>query len=230
MNEELKRLAAGEAADRVGSGMILGLGSGSTASRFVEEIGRRLRAGILRDVIGVPTSSRIEEVARGCGLLLTTLDAHPTPDLTVDGADEVDPELNLLKGRGGALLREKIVAMASQRTIIIVDSSKLVSRLGERVPVPVEVVRFGWRAVATKLQSLGGKPSLRTGVEGRPFVTDEGHYILDAEFGALEDPSRLDAEIRGIVGVVEHGLFLGIANEVIVASGDGITVLTRRHQ
>jgi ribose 5-phosphate isomerase A len=159
-------------------------------------------------------------------VLLTTLEAHPLLDLTVDGADEVDPELNLLKGRGGALLREKIVATASRRTVIVVDESKLVSHLGERTPVPVEVVPFGWRSVAARLESLGGTPALRMEDNGRPFVTDGGHYIVDCAFGVLDDPHRVAGEIRSSVGVVEHGLFLGIAHEVIVGGPDGVTTHT----
>jgi ribose 5-phosphate isomerase A len=227
MNDELKLRAAMAAVDRVRPGMVLGLGSGSTAHLFVQELGRRLRDRDLRDVVGVPTSWRIERVAREAGVPLTTLNKHPVLDLTVDGADEVSPALDLLKGRGGALLREKIVARASHQTVIVVDSSKLVSRLGERTPIPVEVVRFGWQSVALQLESLGGKPSLRVGPGAEPLVTDEGHCILDCDFGPLEDPGRLAREIRDIVGVVEHGLFLGIAREVIVASPDRVNILTR---
>ncbi len=208
--------------------MVLGLGSGSTAGAFVEELGRRLGDGRLRDVAGVPTSSGTGRLAREWGVPLTTLEAHPVLDLAVDGADEVDPALNLLKGRGGALLREKIVATASRRVVIIVDDSKRVSRLGERGPVPVVVIPFGWRSVASRLEALGGKPSLRTGDDGRPFVTDDGHYILDCSFGVLDDPQRVAEQLRFVVGLVDHGLFLGIAHEVIVAASDRVSVLTRQ--
>lgn len=189
---------------------------------FVQELGRRLADGRLRQVVAVPTSSMIERLAREAGVPLTTLEAHPLLDLTVDGADEVDPKLNLLKGRGGALLQEKIVALASRRTVIMVDESKLVSRLGERTPIPVEVIPFGWRTVAGRLESVGGAPSLRTGDDGRPYVTDSGHYILDCAFGAVDDPHHVARAIRSVVGVVEHGLFLGIAHEVIVGRPDGV--------
>ncbi len=207
--------------------MRLGLGSGSTVSFFVDELGRRLRDGRVRAIVGVPTSRETERLARDRGVPLTTLEAHPALDLTVDGADEVDPELNLIKGHGGALLREKIVALASERMIAIVDASKLVRGLGEHTPLPVEVVQFGWSAVAARVEALGGKPSRRKAGDGRPFVTDEGHYILDCAFGILRDPRGLAEKLRSIVGVVEHGLFLGIAYEVIVAAPEGIRVLRR---
>ena len=227
MMEELKQRAAVEAAERVRSGMVLGLGSGSTVRYFVEELGRRLAEGRIRDVVAVPTSSETEHLAHASGVPLATLNGYPTLDLAVDGADEVDLHLDLIKGRGGALLREKIVALAARRLVIIVDASKLVGRLGERVPIPVEVVPFGWGLVAARLGALGGRPLLRKGAEGRPFVTDEGHYILDCAFGSLDNLYRLAEDIRRIVGVVEHGLFLGIAQEVIVAASDGVTVLVR---
>ncbi|MCC7104888.1 MAG: ribose-5-phosphate isomerase RpiA [Chloroflexi bacterium] len=221
--DELKRAAARRALEYVRDGDIVGLGSGSTAEIFLQELGRRVADGLR--IVGVPTSRRSDELARGLGIQTAELSPEARPLVTVDGADEVDrATLNVLKGRGGALLREKQVAASSDRVVLIVDDSKLVTRLGERTPVPVEVVRFGWRQTAAELARLGAEPRQRL-AEGQPFVTDEGHYVLDCRFQSLADPARLAARIKSIVGVVEHGLFVQLVDRVIVAGEQGVEEL-----
>ncbi len=207
--------------------MGLGLGSGSTATLAVQAIGRRLREGSLRNIIGVPSSSAIAAVARESGVPLTTLDEHPVLDLDLDGADEVDPKLDLIKGLGGALLWEKVVAAASRRVVIFVDESKLVDRLGTKAPLPVEVIPFGWRTHLAFIESLGGKSELRTNPDGCPFVTDEGNYILHCRFDGIADPAGLDAKLLARAGVVGTGLFLGIADQVIIGRPSGVDVWTK---
>jgi ribose 5-phosphate isomerase A len=222
--EQLKRAAAEAAVALVEDGMILGLGTGSTAKLAVDTLGKRVAGGLR--VIGIPTSEFTGQQARSLGIPVSTLDEHPEIDLTIDGADEVEKgPLNLIKGRGGALLREKIVASASRRLVIIVDDGKLVDRLGSHFAVPVEVVPFGWRATARKLEALGAKGTLRKGSAGNPFVTDGGHYIVDCAFGPIASSAKLETDLNSIVGVVEHGLFLGMATQVIVAGQDGVRVL-----
>lgn len=224
-----KQAAAEHGASLVKSGMVLGLGSGSTSALMVQAVGRKLREGALRDIIGVPSSSGIAAVAKESGVPLSTLDEHPALDLNLDGADEVDPDLGLVKGLGGALLWEKIVATASRRVVILVDESKLVSRLGTQAPLPVEVVPFGWKTHLAFVASLGGKPTLRTESGGRPFVTDEGNYILHCRFdGGIADPAELEARLLSRAGIVGTGLFLGIAHQVIVGRADGVEILTRK--
>jgi len=222
-----KEMAAERGASLVESGVVLGLGSGSTATLVVQAIGRRLREGSLRNVIGVPSSSAIAAVARESGVSLTTLEEHPVLDLDLDGADEVDPHLDLIKGLGGALLWEKVVALASRRVVILVDESKLVHRLGTKAPLPVEVIPFGWRTHLALIESLGGKPELRMNPDGRPFVTDEGNYILHCRFDGIADPAGLDAKLLTRAGVVGTGLFLGIAHQVIIGRPSGVEVRTR---
>ncbi|NIM51219.1 MAG: ribose-5-phosphate isomerase RpiA [Gemmatimonadales bacterium] len=215
--QEQKRLAAEQAVARVSSGMILGLGSGSTAAVAVGLIGYKLRTGEIENIAGIPTSNQTRDLAQSHGIPLTTLEERPIVDLTIDGADEVDPAGNLVKGGGGALLWEKIVAAASRRYIIIVDKSKLVDRLGSGCAVPVEVMPFGWTTHLHAVRELGGEPNLRTDAEGKPWVTDGGHYILDCRFsGGLSDPVQVDRELRKRPGVVETGLFIGMSPEVIV--------------
>jgi ribose 5-phosphate isomerase A len=212
-----KRAAAEAAAALVENGMVVGLGSGTTAAIAVEAIGHRS----LR-IAGIPTSEKTAELARRCGIPLSTLAAHPRIDLTIDGADEIETgTLALIKGRGGALLREKIVASATDRLVIVADESKIVSRLSatER-PIPVEVVPFGWETTADRLAALGAAPKLREG-----FLTDGGHYILDCLFPGIEEPAVLAPALDALVGVVEHGLFLGMASEAIVAGDGGVRVL-----
>jgi ribose 5-phosphate isomerase A len=214
--QQFKQSAAESAVALVEDGMILGLGTGSTAKLAVDVLGKRVAGGLR--IIGIPTSEATDHQARALGIPISTLDEHPAIDLTIDGADEVElGPLNLIKGRGGALLREKIVASASKRLVIIVDESKLVERLGSHFALPVEVVPFGWQATARRLQALGA--------DGKTFVTDGGHYIVDCTFGPIASPAKLDSELNGIVGVVEHGLFLGMATHVIVAGQSGVKVL-----
>jgi ribose 5-phosphate isomerase A len=224
-----KQAAAERGASLVQSGMGLGLGSGTTSALMVQAIGRKLREGTLRDIVGVPSSSAIAAVARESGVPLATLDERPALDLNLDGADEVDPTLDLIKGLGGALLWEKIVATAAREVVILVDDSKLVSRLGTKAPLPVEVVPFGWKCHPAFIASLGGAPTLRLEPDGKPFVTDEGNYILHCRFeGGIADPAGLEAKLLGRAGIVGTGLFLGVAHRVIVGKPDGVEVLTRK--
>jgi ribose 5-phosphate isomerase A len=222
-----KREAAERAVDLVQSGMVVGLGTGSTAIFAVRRIGQLLRAGQLRDVVGVPTSGAVAEEAGRLGIPLA-LDGAREIDLTIDGADEVDPELDLIKGGGGALFHEKIVAQASRREVIVVDDTKLSPRLGTRWAVPVEVVPFAWQSQARFLRSLGAEVTRRLGAGGRPTVTDEGNWILDCAFGPIAAPRDLGARLDARTGIVEHGLFIGLATDVIVAGPAGIRHLTRK--
>ena len=224
---ELKRQAGYHAADWVRSGTIVGLGHGSTAIHAIHRIAQRLQAGDLHDILGVPCSRQVEAVARELGIPLTTLDEHPVVDLTIDGADEVDPALDVIKGGGGALLREKIVAQASRREIMVVDQTKLSPVLGTHWPIPIEVVRFGWPVQVTYLESLGGKPALRRQDSGEPFLTDQGNLIIDCDFGPIADTAALAARLETRAGIVEHGLFLNLISDVVVAGVDGIRHLRR---
>jgi ribose 5-phosphate isomerase A len=208
--------------------MVVGLGEGSTAAFAVLRVAELLHEGDLRDILGVPCSRRVEVQARTMGISLTTLEEHPVIDLTIDGADELDPDLNMIKGGGGALLREKIVAQASRREVIAVDESKLSPALGTNWPVPVEVVRFGWQTQISYLESLGAKPVLRLVDDGMPFETDQGNLILDCDFGPIADPVQLASRLDGRAGIVEHGLFLGLATEIIVAGTGGIRHVKRK--
>jgi ribose 5-phosphate isomerase A len=228
--EQLKRQAAARALEEVRDGMMLGLGTGSTAKHFVELLGERVRAGL--KVAGVPTSEATRADALRCGVPLTTLDEIDRLDLTVDGADEIDPELNLIKGGGGALLHEKIVAAASDRMIVIGDESKWVAALG-RFPLPLEVIPFGLaatkRAIAEAFAEAGvsGQLVRRESSNGHVFVTDGGHWIVDAHLGRIQDARRLAGLLSTIPGVVEHGLFVGLAKSAILAGAQGIRVVER---
>jgi ribose 5-phosphate isomerase A len=222
--DSLKAAAAESAAALVKDGMIVGLGSGTTAALAVNALGRRVREGLR--IAGIPTSETTAAQARALGIPLTSLSDVSQIDLTIDGADEVeDGTLNLIKGHGGALLREKIVANLSKRLVIVVDDSKLVSRLAANFQVPVEVVPFGWQATARQLSELGAKPLLRQKTGGNPFTSDGGHYILDCEFDPAVSAVPLARELDHVIGVVEHGLFIGFASEIHVASTDGVRVL-----
>jgi ribose 5-phosphate isomerase A len=215
----------------VRDGMKLGLGTGSTAKHFVELLGERVRGGL--NVIGVPTSEATRADAERCGIALTTLDEIDRLDLTVDGADEIDPAFNLIKGGGGALLREKIVAAASDRMIVIADESKWVEVLG-RFPLPIEVVPFGLAATQRAIRQafaetgVSGQMVLRKGKDGHVFVTDGGHWIIDAHLGGITDAPRLAGLLNPIPGVVEHGLFIGLAGMAVLAGAQGIRVVERR--
>lgn len=223
----LKQMAAERAVEEVRSGMIVGLGTGSTAAYAVEAIGRALRDGRLHDITGVPTSSRIEQTAREAGIPLRSLNEVEHIDLTIDGADEVDPQLNLIKGLGGALLHEKMVAINSRRELIVVDGSKLVKQLGTHAPLPVEVEPFGWKTQLPFLRDLGCEPILRVTSPGTPYLTDSNHYILDCRFPGIPDPYILQAALQSRCGIAGQGLFLGIAAAVIVAEQEGVRILER---
>ena len=220
----LKEMAAREAVKSIEDGMVVGLGSGSTASIAIRLIGDMVRSGT--KIVGVPTSRESEELARSVGIPIGELKHHPLVDITIDGADEVDPELNLVKGLGGALVREKIVAAATEVEIIVVDDSKLVDFICQKAPLPVEVVRFGYEATLRKLSALGCRPEMRR-FGDELFVTDNGNYIADCRFARIDDPSDMERTVNMIPGMVENGLFIGIAKKVIVASGDGIRSLDR---
>ena len=225
-----KRAAAARAVEFVRPGMRLGLGTGSTAKHFVELVGERVRAGL--DVVAVPTSEATLADAKRCGIALTTLDDTPELDLTVDGADEIAPDLSLIKGGGGALLREKIVAAASARMIVIADESKCVDALG-RFPLPIEVVPFGVAAVHRSIEAVikriqkVGSLAIRRAPNGHPFVTDGGHWIIDAEFGRIDDPAALAHALAVIPGVVEHGLFIGLADTAIIGGPTGVKIIEK---
>lgn len=225
--QQLKQQAADQVLNYIQSGMVVGLGAGSTATLAARGLAEKLSRGELKDIQGIPCSRVVEAEARKLGIPLTTLEDHPVIDLTFDGADEVDPDLNLIKGGGGALLREKIVAQASRYEVIIVDESKLSPALGTRWAIPVEVIPFGWRTQYAYLESLGARLRLRPGHDDTPFITDQGNYILDCTFGPLADPVALGARLDARTGIVGHGLFLGIADEVIVAGASGIRFLKR---
>ena len=225
MTEQWKRAAAEHAVNEIMSGMIVGLGSGSTAAVALSALADKLSTGELESVKGIPTSLEVERMATRAGIPLTTFGESPRLDITIDGADEVDPELNLIKGGGGALLREKIVAQASVQEIIVVDATKLSDRLGTNHALPVEVMRFGWEAQAAFLESLGASVTLRKSRGTEPFITDEGNAILDCEFGPIEDLLALARTLDGRAGIVEHGLFIGLASRVVVGGAEGIRVL-----
>jgi ribose 5-phosphate isomerase A len=224
-----KQQAAEEAVTFIGSGMVVGLGHGSTAIFAMRRIAEFLKSGQLKAILGVPCSHLVEQEARQLGIPLTTLEEHPIIDVTIDGADEVDPQLDLIKGAGGALLREKIVAQASCREIIVIDESKMVPVLGTRKALPVEVCTFGWRTQAEYLQSLGARVEVRTRGDGSFFPTDQGNLILDCAFGPINQPAALAAQLSARAGIVGHGLFLGLATDVICAGAGGVRHL-RRHQ
>jgi ribose 5-phosphate isomerase A len=227
--EELKEQAALEAVKAVRSGQILGLGTGSTTRYAVIRIGELFRDGALQRIVGVPTSETTAELARGYGLPLARLEDHPVIDLAIDGADEVAPNFDLIKGLGGALLREKAVEMRAKRFIVIVDPSKLVDKLGTRSPLPVEVPERDWREAADRIaQREECTPTLRT-KGSTPLVTDNGNFILDCRFDrGIDDPAAVAARLDADPAVRAHGLFLGMADDVIVASPDGIRRLERR--
>jgi ribose 5-phosphate isomerase A len=225
--DQLKKQAGEAAAKLVEDGMIVGLGTGSTAEHAIEALGRRVTSEGLR-IHGIPTSAHTMEKARSLQIPLTTFSEHVEIDLTIDGADEVLPgPLYLIKGHGGALLREKIVAAASKRMIVVADGSKLVKTLGELCTVPTEIVPFGWEATRKKLERLDARPVLRLGTDKKPYITDGGHYILDCAFGAMDDPKEIAHHLDHVVGLVEHGLFLRFATEAVIATADGIKVLKK---
>ncbi len=216
--EELKRKAACEAVKEIKDGMIVGLGTGSTAKYAILKLGEMVKEGL--DIIGIATSLESERIAKQVGINVADINEYDSIDITIDGADQVDDNLNLIKGGGGALLREKIIASCSKREIIVVDESKIVS--GFSFPLPVEVVKFGWKRTAEKLAKLNFKPRIRHG-----FVTDNGNYILDCEYDKLENVEEMEAEINNLPGVVENGLFIGLASEVIIGKKEGTEIMRK---
>lgn len=222
--DQLKMAAAESAVAQISDGMVVGLGSGSTAAFAVSALGRRVREGLR--VVGIPTSERTAAQARELKIPLATLTEEPGVDITIDGADEVEEDnLNLIKGHGGALLREKIVAISSKRLMIVIHDSKLVKRLGVSYPVPVEVVPFGWQTTARHLADMGTKPSLRRSSNGEPYRSDGGNYILDCSFEPAVSVEALASQLDHVVGLVEHGFFIGLTSQVHVAGADGVRIL-----
>ena len=222
IQDELKKKAAVRAVDFIESKMVIGLGTGSTANFAIERIGEKIQSGELQDIVGIPSSERTEILAGKLNIALADLDTHPAIDLTIDGADEVDPNLNVIKGGGGALLREKIIAQASRRNIIIVDESKLSPQLGTKWALPIEVVPFAHKSEQIFLESIGGTATLRKDENQSPYFTNQNNYILDTNFGPIADPGRLVSRLNERAGIVEHGLFLGLATDVIVAAARDI--------
>lgn len=220
--ESLKRQAAEAAVDLIQSGMVVGLGAGSTALKAIECIGERLADGRLHSIVGIPCSAQVAADAQRLGVPLASLDDHPVIDLTIDGADEVDPQKRVIKGGGGALLREKIVAQTSRQEVIIVDDGKLSPRLGTKWALPVEVIPFGWRTHLEFFAELGATVSVRAGERNVWFRTDSGNLILDCNFGPMDDPEGLAAALNSRAGIVEHGLFLGLVSQVVVAGAEGV--------
>ncbi len=225
--DDQKRIAGYQAAEYVKSGMVVGLGSGSTARFATLRIGELLEQGRLREIVAIATSNETADLAQELGIPLSDLDEYTRIDVTIDGADEVDPNLDLIKGLGGFLLWEKIVASATETEIIVIDDRKIVDRLGTRAPVPTEVIKKGWKLASRNLEKTGARPIMRM-QDGRPFITDEGNYVLDCWYdGGIENARELSRVINDIPGVVENGLFLGIARRVIVASETGVRILER---
>lgn len=220
-----KQRAAEAAMAYVHDGMTIGLGTGSTADFFLQALAAALRTGRLRDIRGVPTSRQSEDRAIELGIPLIEPAPDHTPDVTIDGADEIDPQLNLIKGLGGALLREKIVAQSSKQLIIIADAGKRVAQLGTKAPLPVEVVKFGHDLQASFLESLGCQPTIRRGADGNPFVTDNGHYIYDCRFPAITDPAQLAHTLASRAGIVETGLFIGMVTIALIADDQQVHTL-----
>ena len=220
--EELKKAAAVRAVDFVGAGMLVGLGTGSTSEFAMEELSKRIRDGRLSDISCVPSSERTENFAEALGLDLVELGSARKIDVTIDGADEIDSSFNLIKGGGGALLREKVLAQNSERNIIVADESKLSRRLGELFPVPVEVLEFALEVEKSYLESLGGETRLRLARDGSPFLTDQGNFIVDWSFGEMDNPSFFADCLSRRAGIVEHGLFIGTTSDIIIGFARGV--------
>ncbi len=224
----LRQRAAFHAVDTyIQSGMVVGLGEGRTAQFALERIAEHLENRVLEEIVGIPTSQRVEKEAIRLGIPVTTLEDIPTIDVTVDGADEVDPQLNLIKGGHGAMLREKIVAQASVREIIMIEENKMSPALGTNWAVPIEVLPFGWVTQMNFLESLGGTPTLRTQPDGSPFYTDNGGFVIDCNFGAIADIYTLDKDLNARVGILGHGLFINLATVVVVAGADSVWEMKR---
>jgi ribose 5-phosphate isomerase A len=221
-NDQEKEAAARASLKFIKDGQVVGLGTGSTAAYFIQALGEQVKNGLR--IRGIPSSDRSQEQAAGLGIPLTTLDECPEIDVTVDGADEVDSQLRLIKGGGGALLREKIVASATKQFVIVADASKRVAVLGN-FPLPVEVIKFAQAVVLRKIEALGAQVALRRGADGKPYLTDENNYILDCRFGQIQDADGLAQRLSDMPGVVEHGLFIGMASVVLIADGNEIIEL-----
>ena len=221
-NEKLKKAAGVRAVDFVHTGMLVGLGTGSTAEFAIEELSKRIKDGRLSGISCIPSSERTRNFAKTLGLDLVELSSKRKIDVTIDGADEIDSDFNLIKGGGGALLREKVLAQNSERNIIVADESKLSRRLGSRFPVPVEVLEFALEAEKSYLKSLGGEVKLRLARDGSPFLTDQNNFIVDWSFGQIESPSYFADRLSQRAGIVEHGLFIGTASDIIIGSPRGL--------
>jgi ribose 5-phosphate isomerase A len=223
--EELKKLAGEKAVEHIEDGMIVGLGTGSTVEYTLRKLGQLHRDGL--KIQGIPTSIHTQRIAKEENIPLTTLEENPVIDLTIDGADEVDSDLNLIKGGGGALTREKIIAFNSKKVIIVIDDSKIVKALGIDIPLPVEVVKFGWTSTKKTLEELGCNVERRKIMGDEPYITDNSNYILDCEFEKINNPEQMEIDINNIPGVAENGLFIGLVDEVIVGGKQGILTLNQ---
>lgn len=223
--EDMKKMAAEKAADYIKDGMIVGLGTGSTVEHLLPKIGEAVKNGL--DIIGIPTSHKTKKLAESYGIPISTLTEHPEIDVTIDGADEVDPQLNLIKGAGGALTREKVVAYASKKEIIIVDETKLVQQLGSYSPVPIEVIPFGWYPTKLIIEDRFSCMAELRKDEDKPYTSDNMNYILDCEFDGIDDPRELERSLKEIPGIVETGLFVDLVDTVIVGTREGIKTLER---
>lgn len=223
----LKKIAAEKAVEQIKSGMVIGLGVGSTAIHAVNKIGSLIESGELKDISAIACSKATHDHAQKLGIPLTSFSEDRLIDITIDGADEVDANLNLIKGGGGALLREKIVAQSTLYEIIVVDDSKISKYLGEKFYLPIEILKFGWETHMKFLESLGGEPTLRKDDSGHLYETDQSNFIIDCNFGPIKNPESLAKELESRAGIIEHGLFLGLAKEVIVASSSGIKTIKK---
>lgn len=228
MNVNFKKIAAEKAVDEIESGMIVGLGTGSTVFYAIHKIAEEIKSGKLTDISAISSSNQTEKLANELGIPLITFNEKQSIDLTIDGADEVDRYLNLIKGGGGAHLREKIVVQASKKFIVVVDETKVSEKLGEKWAVPVEVIKFACPIIESYIDSINGKPDLRRYDNGNPVITDEGNYIIDANFGIIQNPFELAEQLESKAGIVEHGLFLRVASKVIIGGSTGIEIKERK--
>lgn len=227
MTAQFKQEAAEAAVESITSGMIVGLGHGSTAIFAMRKIAQLLSNGALSDIIGIPCSLQTKQQATELGIPLSTLEEHPNVDILIDGADEIDSQMNMIKGGGGALLREKIVAQSSRKCIYVADETKYSNYLGEQWAVPVEVLHFGWKSTMKFIESLGATVSVRKTAEGDNFLTDQNNLIMDCNFGIMQSPATVAAALKSRAGIVEHGLFVGIAHEIIIAGNNGLRTMKR---
>ncbi len=223
--EELKKLAGEKAVEHIKDGMIVGLGTGSTVEYSLRKLGTLVRDGL--KIQGIPTSIHTQRIAKKENIPLTTLEENPVIDITIDGADEVDSNLNLIKGGGGALVREKIIAFNSKKVIIVIDDSKVVKALGIDIPLPVEITKFGWTSTKKTLENFECEVELRKVMGDEPFITDNSNYILDCEFERIAEPEQMEIDLNNIPGVVDSGLFIGLVDEVIVGGKQGILTLDK---